>query len=96
VYQEHPTELNLHKEWHSNSETKSSLFQNIVYIPNQTVIKYLKKLSVTELDYQTEMIIFGSILTTFESSSVFEGSWGSIENWLEPKTGNCPNRWNAL
>jgi len=43
------------------------------------------------------MIIFGSILTTFESSITFGGSWGSIENWLEPKTeppsGNlpCPN-----
>jgi len=32
------------------------------------------------------MIIFGSILTTFELSSCFEGSWGSIENWLKPKT----------
>jgi len=31
------------------------------------------------------MIILGSILTTFESSSIFEGSWGSIKNWLEPK-----------
>jgi len=37
---------------------------------------------VTDLDYQSEMIIFGSILTTFE----FGGSWGSIENWLKPKT----------
>jgi len=38
------------------------------------------------------MIIFGSILTAFESSS-----WGSIEIWLEPKieppSANlaCPN-----
>jgi len=32
------------------------------------------------------MIFFGSILTTFKSGSIFEGSWGSIENWLEPKT----------
>jgi hypothetical protein len=32
------------------------------------------------------MIIFGSILTTFELSSIFGGSWGSIENWLEPQT----------
>jgi len=32
------------------------------------------------------MIIFGSILTTFESSSILGGSWGSIENWPEPKT----------
>jgi hypothetical protein len=43
------------------------------------------------------MTIFGWILTTFESSSIFGGSWGSIENWLEPKakppSGNlaCPN-----
>jgi len=32
------------------------------------------------------MIIFGLILTTFELSSIFGGSWGSIEDWLEPKT----------
>jgi len=33
------------------------------------------------------MIIFGSILTTLELSSILGGSsWGSIENWLEPKT----------
>jgi len=43
------------------------------------------------------MIIFGSILTTFELSIIYGGSWDSIENWLEPKTepplGNlaCPN-----
>jgi len=48
------------------------------------------------------MIIFGSILTTFELSIIFGGSWGSIENWLKPKaeplSGNlsCPNPWNAL
>jgi len=40
---------------------------------------------VTDLDLKSEMIIFGSILITFESSSIFGGSWGSIENWLEPK-----------
>jgi len=32
------------------------------------------------------MIIFGSILITFESSSIFGGSWGRIKNWLEPET----------
>jgi len=32
------------------------------------------------------MIIFVSILTTFESSNIFGGSWGSIENWLDLKT----------
>jgi len=43
------------------------------------------------------MIIFGSMLTTFESTIIFEGSWGSIENSLEPETkppsGNlaCPS-----
>jgi len=44
------------------------------------------------------MIILGLILTTFESSRIFGGSWGSFKNWLELKTeplsGNlaCPNR----
>jgi len=43
------------------------------------------------------MLIFGLILNTFESSSIFGGSWGSFENWLEPKieppSGDlaCPN-----
>jgi len=32
------------------------------------------------------MTIFESFLTTFEASIVFWGSWGSSENWLEPKT----------
>jgi hypothetical protein len=47
------------------------------------------------------MIIFGSILTIFESRDIFGFIMGSIENWLEPKTekpGNlgCPNPLNAL
>jgi len=48
------------------------------------------------------MIIFGSILTTFELRSIFWGSWGSIENLLEPKIEPplenlvCRNLWNAL
>jgi len=48
------------------------------------------------------MVIFGLILTTFELSSIFGGSWGSSENRLEPKikplSGNsaCPNLPNAL
>jgi len=32
------------------------------------------------------MIVFGSILTAFASSSILGGSWGSIEYWLKPKT----------
>ena len=31
------------------------------------------------------MIILGLILTTFELTSIFDTSWGSIENWLEFK-----------
>jgi len=38
------------------------------------------------------MIIFGFILTTFELSCIFGGSWGITENWLElkikPPSGN--------
>jgi len=41
---------------------------------------------VTDLDLRSKMISFGSILTTFELSSIFGGSWASIQNWLEPKT----------
>ncbi len=46
---------------------------------------------------QSKLLIFESILTSFKPSIVFEGSWGSTENWPEPKTepqlGNlaCPN-----
>ena len=39
---------------------------------------------VTDLDLQREMIIFVSILTTFEASTIFSGSWGSSGNELEP------------
>jgi len=48
------------------------------------------------------MIVFDSILTNFKSIVIFRGGWGSIENWLQPKTeppsGNlaCPNLRNAL
>ena len=38
----------------------------------------------TGLDSQREMIIFESILTTFEASIIFWGSWGSTENQLMP------------
>ncbi len=48
------------------------------------------------------MIIFESILTTFEASFIFWASWGSIENWLElkiePPLANLAslNPWNTL
>ena len=32
------------------------------------------------------MIIFEFILTTFEVSIIFQVSWGSSGNWLDPKT----------
>jgi len=38
-----------------------------------------------DLDKQTKMFIFESILTTFKSNIVFRGSWRSCVNWLEPK-----------
>ena len=40
----------------------------------------------SNLDQQSEMIISESLLTTFELSAILGGSWGSSENWLEPKT----------
>ncbi len=58
---------------------------------------------VMDLDYEVRrLIIFGSIFTTFELSIIFGGSWGCIENWVEPKIKPplenlaCPNIWNAL
>jgi len=51
---------------------------------------------------QSKIIIFQSILTTFKSSIIFRGSWGSNENWLEPKAEPplgylaCPNPRNTL
>ena len=37
-----------------------------------------------DLDSRLEMIIFKSILTTFEASTIFWGSWGSSGNQLKP------------
>jgi len=34
----------------------------------------------------SKMIIFKSLLTAFEAIVIFIRSWGSIENWLKPKT----------
>jgi hypothetical protein len=42
--------------------------------------------AMPHLDKQSELFIFESFLTTFKLSIVFRGSWGSIENRLEPKT----------
>ena len=39
----------------------------------------------SDLDYLDEMIIFESLWTTFKSSSIFWGSVGNSQNWLESK-----------
>jgi len=50
-----------------------------------------------DLDKPVQLLSFGLILTSFKLTIVFEGSWGSTKNWLNPKTespsGNlaCPN-----
>ncbi len=41
---------------------------------------------VTDLDLQSEIIIFESIFSTIESNSFYWGSSGISENWLKPKT----------
>ena len=49
-------------------------------------ISYISTECVTKLDLQSRMIIFESILTTFEASVIFSGRWCSSKNWLELKT----------
>ncbi len=53
----------------------------------------------TDLDQGSEIIMFESILTAFEPSSIFCVSQGSNKNWLElkiePSMANL-NRWNTL
>ena len=39
---------------------------------------------VPDSDSEIEVIIFESILTTFEASRIFWGSWDSSGDWLEP------------
>ena len=57
--------------------TKKSRYQKIVIS-----FPFLTE-CVTDLDSRLEMIIFESILTTFEAT-IFWGSWGSSWNQLEP------------
>jgi hypothetical protein len=62
----------------------------------------VRQFDMPDLDIQSELLIFESIFTTFKPGIVFNGSWGSIKNLLEPKTepktGNlaCPNLRNDL
>ena len=43
------------------------------------------------LGYRSKMIIFGSLLATFEVNNAFGGSWSSIENWQGSKM-KTPNQ----
>jgi hypothetical protein len=38
-----------------------------------------------DLDQDSEMIIFKSILSTFEAIVILGGRWGTSKNWLELK-----------
>ncbi len=50
------------------------------------VVEFVSTECVTDLDQGSDIVIFESILSTFESNVVFRGSCGSSVNWLEPKT----------
>ncbi len=78
------------------------LFLRLTWVVGQAGISKLIKF-FTDLDYWSEnLIIIKLILTTFESSVIFWGSWVYCVNWLHPKAkppwGNfvCLNQWNAL
>ena len=45
-----------------------------------------QELGVMDLAQRINIIIFKSLLTTFEASIIFLGNWGSSKNWLKPKT----------
>jgi len=51
-----------------------------------TFFDYYTTECVTDLDLQSEIIIFESIFSTIESNSFYWGSSGISENWLKPKT----------
>jgi len=82
--QDHKLDVHLYNNMFPNaicdlSSSKRTIFCKEISIGTTTEF-------VTDLDIQSEMIIFGLLFTTFELSIIFGGSWGSIENWLEPKT----------
>jgi len=52
-------------------------FEPVSVNPTECVTDYINK---------GKLLFFVSILTTFETSRIFGGTLGSIENWLEPKT----------
>jgi len=53
--------------------------------PSVLSVFFIQRVSQIKI-IEARLLFFGSILITFESSSIFGGSWGSIKNWLEPKT----------
>jgi hypothetical protein len=64
---------------------------HVTSLPSACASPYFWKLRfctecVKDLDYQSQMIIFESILSTFELSIIFRGSLGSGVNWLKLET----------
>jgi hypothetical protein len=59
--------------------------ERIALVPCHALFEWSHTECVTDLDYQSKMIIFKLILTTFELSSFFGGSLGNIDNWLVPR-----------
>ncbi len=49
---------------------------------------------VTDLDKKSKMILFQSILTTFEASVLFLRHLGSGKNWLKPKNQTTNTKFN--
>ncbi len=86
----------------ANSHMK--YFQSIyVFLSaNSAFAVQISGIYLSRITRHTCLLIFGSILTTFDASFIFWGSWGSIKNWLElkiePSLANlaCLNWWNTL
>ncbi len=71
------------KQEKKNEKKKKSSFQKTHQPFNKRIVSLCYTECVTDLNQQSEMIIFESFLTTFEVSVIFSGSWGSGENLLE-------------
>ena len=65
-----------------------------IYVSTKTILHIFSSISfypvnqgfrLNNLGKISEMIIFESILNTFEVSTIFRGSWGCCNNWLGPE-----------
>ncbi len=93
-----------------NAETSASTFKSEIISSHLSQVKFIqddgKRWGITfyrvchrfRLTNRYALFWDKLNLTTFKSSNIFRGSWGSSENWIEPKTkppsGNiaCPDR----